>query len=114
MLGGRVDKASQSVASAAALAAAQAIQVDVCFLGVCSLAAEVGVSVAGYEEAELKRVMVAHARNVAAIVTADKLGTVAPFVVGPVEILHQIVTERDAPQHALDAIAARGVGVHRV
>ena len=31
-------------------------EVDVCFLGVCSLAAEVGVSVAGYEEAELKRV----------------------------------------------------------
>jgi DeoR/GlpR family transcriptional regulator of sugar metabolism len=114
VLGGRVDKASQSVASAVALTAAQAIQVDLCILGVCSLAAEVGVSVAGYEEAELKRVMVAHARDVAAIVTADKLGTVAPFVVGPVEILHRIVTEREAPQHALDAIAARGVEVLRV
>jgi DeoR/GlpR family transcriptional regulator of sugar metabolism len=111
LLGGRLDKASQAVTGAAAVAAIRALRVDTCFLGVCSVTVPVGVSCAGYEEAELKRAMIGCAGEVVALVTADKLGTAAPFVVGPVGILHRIVTERAAPEPALAELAAEGVTV---
>ena len=109
LLGGRLDRASQTVVGATALAAVGSVRADLCILGVCSLAAEVGVSVAGYEEAELKRAMAAGSRMVAALLTADKLGTAAPFVVGPPEILHHVVIERAASEALITGLSSHGI-----
>jgi DeoR/GlpR family transcriptional regulator of sugar metabolism len=113
LLGGRLDKASEAVVGAAAVAAVGVLRVDVCFLGVCSVAASVGISCAGFEEAELKRAMVRSAAEVVALVTADKLGTAAPFVIGPVDALHRIVTETSAPAAALAELAAQDLSILR-
>ena len=113
LLGGKLDKASQAVTGAAAVAAVGALRVDLCFLGVCSVDASVGISCAGFEEAELKRAMVRSAVEVVALVTADKLGTAAPFVIGPVDALHRIVTETSAPAPVLAELAALGVSILR-
>ena len=112
LLGGRLDRASQTVVGASALAAVGSVRADLCILGVCSLATEVGVSVAGYEEAELKRTMAAGARVVAALLTADKLGTAAPFVVGPPEMLHHVVTERAASKALIAGLSSHGIAFH--
>ncbi len=93
LLGGRLDKASQTVTGAAAVAAVGALRVDLCVLGVCSVDASVGISCAGFEEAELEARDGAQARRGRGVVTADKLGTAAPFMIGPVDVLHRIVTE---------------------
>ena len=113
LLGGRVDKAGESVTGAAAVAAVRALRADTCFLGVCSIAASVGVTCAGFEEAELKRAMAASAAEVIALVTADKLGTSAPFVIGPVDVLHRIVTDKAAPEPLLADLVASGLQVLR-
>jgi DeoR/GlpR family transcriptional regulator of sugar metabolism len=113
LLGGRLDKAAQAVTGAAAVEAVRAVRADLCFLGVCSVAVEVGVSVAGHEEAEVKRAMARASGEVVALVTADKLGTAAPFVVGPVEILARLVTERAAAESTVAGLVARGVQVTR-
>lgn len=113
LLGGRFDPACQAVVGAGAVDAVRALHAQICFLGVCSIDAEAGISVAGYEEAELKRAMLASAAEVIAVVTADKLGTAAPFVLGPSEMLTRIVTERTAPPSAIAALVARGIAVVR-
>jgi DeoR/GlpR family transcriptional regulator of sugar metabolism len=113
LLGGRLDPASQTVVGAAAIEAVRSVRADLCVLGVCSLAAEIGVSVAGYEEAGLKRAMAAGAREVAALLTADKLGTAAPFLVGPTDLLHHIVTERGAPDDLLSGLSDHGITILR-
>ncbi|MGE3290772.1 MAG: DeoR/GlpR family DNA-binding transcription regulator [Geminicoccaceae bacterium] len=113
LLGGRLDRASQTVVGAAAIDAVRSVRPDLCILGVCSLAAEIGVSVAGYEEAELKRAMAEGAREVAALLTTDKLATAAPFLVGPIDLLHRIVTERDAPDDLLSGFSDRGITILR-
>ena len=53
------------------------------------------------------------AAEVIAVVTADKLGTAAPFVLGPSEMLTRIVTQRSAPPAAIAALVARGIAVVR-
>jgi DeoR/GlpR family transcriptional regulator of sugar metabolism len=109
LLGGRIDRASQTVVGGTALAAVRSLRAEICILGVCSLDAEAGVTATGYEEAELKRAMVASAGEVAALITADKLGTAAPFVVGPPEILHRVITERAAPATLLAGLSIHGI-----
>ena len=111
LLGGRLDRASQTVVGAAALEAVRFVRADLCILGVCSLALEIGVSVAGYEESELKRAMAAGSRAVAALVTADKLGTAAPFAVGPAGLLHHLIVERGAPESLLAGLTDHGLSV---
>lgn len=113
LLGGRFDPVCQAVVGAGAVDAVRALHAEICFLGVCSVDAEAGVSVAGYAEAELKRAMLATAAEVIAVVTADKLGTAAPFVLGPSEMLTRIVTQRSAPPAAIAALVARGIAVVR-
>jgi DeoR/GlpR family transcriptional regulator of sugar metabolism len=114
LLGGRLDKTSQSVTGAGAIDAVRSLRADLCFLGVCSIDPEVGITVSGYDEAELKRVMIQAATQVIAAATASKLGTAAPFVIGPAEALTGLVTERSVPEAMLAAFVARGVAVTRV
>lgn len=114
LLGGKVDKGSQAVAGAAAIDAVRAIRADLCFLGVCSLDAEAGVTVSAFEEVELKRAMAEQATEVVALVTADKLGTAAPYRVGPIELVDRVVTERVAREPPLAALAALGLAIVRV
>lgn len=111
LLGGRLDRVSQTVVGAATVEAVRSIRADLCVLGICSLDPVAGLSVAGFEEAELKRAMAAGSRAVAALVTADKLGTAAPFSVGPAELLHHLVVERGAPESLLAGLTDHGLAV---
>jgi DeoR/GlpR family transcriptional regulator of sugar metabolism len=113
LLGGRLDKAGQAVTGAGAVDAVRAVRADLCFLGVCGVDPEVGITATGYDEAELKRAMLQAAAQVVAVATADKLGTAAPFVVGPAEALAGLVTERSVPEALLAAFIACGVAVTR-
>ncbi len=113
LIGGRLDKASQATCGAAAYEAVRALHADLCLLGVCGLDAEVGVTASDYEEARLKRAMVENSDAVVAVVTADKLGTAAPHVVGPITLLNKLLTERSASDLVCAAIAGHGIAVVR-
>jgi DeoR/GlpR family transcriptional regulator of sugar metabolism len=113
MIGGRLYKHSLVVTGAAALDALRMVRADVCMLGVCSLHPEVGISVPDLEEAHVKRAMIAGAAEVVALATAEKLGTAAPYVVGPLHELTHLVTERVVPLETLAPYEALGVTVIR-
>jgi DeoR/GlpR family transcriptional regulator of sugar metabolism len=101
MLGGTLDKTSMTVTGSAAHAALANLRADVCVLGVCSLHETIGISTISLEEATLKRLMIANAREVIAVTTADKLDTAAPFVVAPLNQLTHLVTETSASDNLL-------------
>ena len=111
LIGGRMDKANRSVVGSAAVDAVRNVRADLCLLGVCSLDAEAGITVIGYEESHLKRAMMASSGETVALVTADKLGTAAPHVVGPAGDLDRLVTERSAPAAALNPLTDCGIAV---
>jgi DeoR/GlpR family transcriptional regulator of sugar metabolism len=113
VLGGRLYKDALVTLGAATAAALNAIRADVCLLGVCSLHPEIGISVTDYEEAQLKRAMVASAAEVVALASAEKLGTAAPYVVGPLGDLTHLVTERSVPDDTLVPYRAAGITIVR-
>jgi DeoR/GlpR family transcriptional regulator of sugar metabolism len=111
MLGGRLDKEARASVGAATIEALRAIRADILVLGVCSLHPDIGITVNDLEESYIKRAMIANAAEVVAVSSADKLGSAAPFVVGPVEELTHLITERSSSQAQLDLYRSHGVEV---
>jgi DeoR/GlpR family transcriptional regulator of sugar metabolism len=111
LIGGRLYKHSLVTIGTATVEALRMVRADICFLGVCSLHPEVGISVPELEEAHVKRAMIAGSAEVAALASAEKLGTAAPYIVGPLAELTHLVTERAVPEEALAPYRALGVTV---
>jgi len=111
MVGGRLDKEARATVGAATIEALRAIRADVVVLGVCSLHPDIGITVSDLEESYVKRAMIASAAEVVAVSSADKLGSAGPFVVGPLEELTHLVTERSCPAATLDPYRSHGVAV---
>jgi DeoR/GlpR family transcriptional regulator of sugar metabolism len=111
VIGGRLYKQSLVAIGAATVEALSMIHADVCMLGVCSLHPQDGISVPELEEAHVKRAMIAGAAEVVALASAEKLGTAAPYIVGPISDLTQIVTERGVPDAVLASYRAQGITI---
>jgi DeoR/GlpR family transcriptional regulator of sugar metabolism len=109
IVGGRLYKHSLVAIGAGAVETLRAIRADICMLGVCSLHPQDGISVPDLEEAHVKRAMIAGAAEVVALASAEKLGTAAPYIVGPIGDLTHIVTEREIPDEVLAAYRAQGI-----
>ncbi|ABC21980.1 DeoR/GlpR family DNA-binding transcription regulator [Rhodospirillum rubrum] len=114
VLGGRLDRATRTVSGAAVVEAVGRINADLCLLGICGLEAGAGVSASDYEEAQVKRAMVAASRQVVAVTTADKLGTAAPHWVCPAGRLDKIVMDGVGDEAAIEALALQGVDMVRI
>ncbi len=97
------------MAGAEAVEALRGIRADLCILGVAGLHPEVGMSILNLEEVYVKRAMIEGAAEVAAVTASDKLGTAAPYVVGPLSMLTHVVTERAVDERMLAPYRAMGL-----
>ncbi len=111
LLGGTLNKATMAVVGAEAAEALSRFRADICFLGVNGLHAEAGVTDFSYEEAQLKRLMIQNSAAVIALASADKLGTVAPFVLAPISALTHLVTEQSVDDAGLKPYIDMGIAV---
>jgi DeoR/GlpR family transcriptional regulator of sugar metabolism len=82
-----------------------------CFLGVCSIHYEIGLSVPDREEAQVKKAMVNAAAQVVALATAEKIGTAEAYVVAQLTEIDMLITDMDAPEDVLHMYKARGLEV---
>lgn len=96
LAGGRVRKHSQITLGAEAVRMFQQVHVDICFIGVCSLHHEIGVSTKEYEELEVSRAMLQSASRVVAVTTFDKIGTAELYKVCDITAVGCIITEVDS------------------
>jgi DeoR/GlpR family transcriptional regulator of sugar metabolism len=113
LLGGRVFKASRVAVGAATVDAVRSIRADMYLLGVNGLHHEAGISTTDLEEALVKRAMIANAAEVVALVSSEKLGTGARYIVAPASQLTHLVTERAAPDDLVAPFERLGVTVLR-
>jgi DeoR/GlpR family transcriptional regulator of sugar metabolism len=111
LLGGRFYKRSQVTIGAATVEELQSFRADLCMLGVCSLHPEIGISIPDFEEAHIKRAMIACSAEVAGLVVADKLGTAHPYIVGPARALTYLITNAPASEEKLMPYHAIGLTV---
>ena len=113
VIGGRLYKHDLMTVGAATIEAYRNIRADLCFLGVGSVHPEVGISTLELEEAYVKRAIIASSAEVVALTSAEKLGTAAPYIVGPLSDLTHLVTDRSAHDEVLAPYRALGITVVR-
>lgn len=102
MLGGRILRESQVSAGAEAMRMLQNLHVDICFIGVCSLHDEIGVTSIDYFETETKRAMALTADRIIAVTKHDKIGTAEPYKVCDISMVNTIITEIDPNDYLFD------------
>ncbi|MBE7177585.1 MAG: DeoR/GlpR transcriptional regulator [Mucilaginibacter polytrichastri] len=73
---------------------------DLCFLGICSIHPELGITTVYHEECEAKAAMIRGASQVVAVSAMEKIGTVETYSIGETKSLHALVTEL-SPEDAL-------------
>lgn len=110
-IGGRLYRYAMVAVGASTVAELQGVRADLCILGVLALHPEVGISVLDREEAAVKRAMMEGAADVIAPATQNKLGTVAPFIVGPTTSLTHLVTEAEVSEEMLSPYRALGLTI---
>jgi DeoR/GlpR family transcriptional regulator of sugar metabolism len=111
VLGGKLLAKSAAMVGPEVVAGYTRCRADLCFLGVTSVDPETGITVYDYDNAEVKRAMIASAQKVAVLAAADKLGTSAPFVVGPTTAIDWLVTDAGRDSLHVEELEARGVEV---
>ena len=94
---------------AAAIESLRKIRADLCMLGVCSLHPEIGLTTPNLEESYIKQAMIESAADVVALVSPEKLGTAATYVVAPLKELTYVVTAREVPKTVLTPYEQQGI-----
>jgi DeoR/GlpR family transcriptional regulator of sugar metabolism len=111
LAGGKLLKRSQVTLGWEAMETFRAIRADLCFLGVCSIHYEIGLSVPNREEAQVKSIMVASSAQVVALATTEKIGTAETFIVAQLHQLDMLITDADTPADSLRLYKDKGLEI---
>ena len=111
VLGGRILGRELVTTGARAVKELNDFRADICYLGVCAVHRQVGVSTFSVEELELKQALIRCAGTVAAVISAEKFGKMAPFVIGPARILTNAFVEAGADPKEIEQLRIDGVCV---
>lgn len=113
VLGGSLLGETLATSGAEAVEGYRRVRADACVLGVASVHPEVGLGVFFHEDAEVKRAMVASAAEVMVVAASDKLGTSAPFLVGPLSMVDKLITDAALPDDRAAVYSEAGIEVIR-
>jgi DeoR/GlpR family transcriptional regulator of sugar metabolism len=111
LIGGRLFKHSLVTVGAATMEAISRVHADAYFMGVTGIHPSKGLSTGDFEEAQVKRALMAAAADTIVLASSEKLNAVSPHVIAPLDDVSGIVTTRDAPQDFLDACAGLGISI---
>ena len=109
VLGGRLDRTSQTITGVAAVEQLRSLRPDACLLSPCGLDVAEGLTLRAREEAQVVQAMVERARRTIVLASASKLGAVGPYVVAAADRVDTLVT--DAPEDRLAPFRALGLEV---
>ena len=113
LLGGQLDKRRLAAVGNATVEAIRRLHVDICFLGICSIHSEFGITGDDCEEAYLKSAMIENAADVVSLATAEKFGTRSPFLVAPVSELTHLIVDRAVADETVAPYATAGISIVR-
>jgi DeoR/GlpR family transcriptional regulator of sugar metabolism len=113
MVGGTIDSVIGGSIDGTALEAVSRLNIDICFLGVCMLSAEGGVSALDGADATFKRALVARSRSTLVLAANEKIGDQAPHRIVDLSAVDRIIIEHDAPGAAAEALRSAGANIVR-
>lgn len=109
--GGRLLKNSGVTTGFETIRTFQNIRADLCFLGVCCIDLNIGVTVPHYEESEVKKTMVENSGQVIALSLLEKLGTAEPYFVCPASTLDSIITDVSPEEQKLQVYKEHNLNI---
>jgi len=87
------------------------LHADKMFLGTDGLTFQQGLTTANVLEAEVARAMVRAASEVIVVTDSSKIGVIGLATIMPVEMMHVLITDMDAPPEFVASLQERGVDV---
>jgi DeoR/GlpR family transcriptional regulator of sugar metabolism len=93
VLGGRLDRESQTLTGVATVEQLKRLRPGVCVLSPCGLDVADGLTLRAREEAAVVTAMIERARRTIVLAGAAKLGTAGPYIVAPAERVDVLVTD---------------------
>jgi DeoR/GlpR family transcriptional regulator of sugar metabolism len=111
-IGGQVNPLIGAAVDGQALRLILEMRPDLLFLGLCALDAENGIAAFYSEDAQMKRALIERSGSVAIAVLNEKLSASAPFHVGAVEVISDLIVEWDAPRRFVSPLESQGLRVH--
>jgi DeoR family transcriptional regulator of aga operon/DeoR family fructose operon transcriptional repressor len=114
MPGGRVRYEALSLIGPLGASLYKKINIQKAFVGAAGFTIESGLSDAIEEEAQIKRSMVAGAREVLAIVDHTKWGRAASATFCRTERINTVIGDGEAPAEMVDALRRSGIRVHLI
>lgn len=111
LAGGQINPVTMSSSGNEAIRLIEGIRADLLFTGVCAIHPEFGITSPHFDEVPVKQAFLNSAAQVIAVTTADKLGTVEPFLVSACDRLHTLITEANVPVEGYEVC---GVEVERL
>ncbi|MGA2812304.1 MAG: DeoR/GlpR family DNA-binding transcription regulator [Candidatus Acidiferrum sp.] len=113
LIGGRLFKHSVVTVGAATVEAIRQIRADTFFLGVTGIHPEAGLTTGDFEEAHIKRALIAAAAETAVLVSSEKLNAASPYLIAPATDANVMIVESAVPRKATDPFEKMGITVIR-
>lgn len=111
MIGGRLFKHSGVAVGAAALEAIRGLHADLYVMGVTGVHPEHGLTTGDYEEAHVKRALVAAAGETVLLADDDKIGRVSPYTIAPARAVSTLVVPAGLAPDRLQPYADLGLTI---
>jgi DeoR/GlpR family transcriptional regulator of sugar metabolism len=109
VLGGRLDRSSQTLTGVTTVDQLRDVRPDVCVVSPCGLDVVEGLTLREREEAQVVSVMLERSRRAIVLATEAKLGAAGPYVVAGAAQVDVLVT--DAPEERLGPFRELGIEV---
>ncbi|HYJ38270.1 MAG TPA: DeoR/GlpR transcriptional regulator, partial [Chitinophagaceae bacterium] len=90
--GGQLFRESMITTGHDAITFFEGIRADICFLGICSIDLELGITGQYYEECAVKKAMIKSSGKVIALSTPEKLNTAEAFHIASIKALNGMIT----------------------
>jgi DeoR/GlpR family transcriptional regulator of sugar metabolism len=110
-IGGSVNATVGGCVDARSIGELRRFRIDLCFLGACAMSVENGIAGFDMADVDFKRSLFDVSTNAALMLTNTKIGTSAPFHIGPVADIAHFVLEHDAPVDVLSALRRMGAEI---
>ncbi len=104
LLGGTVRHGYRCCVGPMAQRAMEGLFVDKCFMATNGLTAYQGLSTPNLEQAEIKRLMIEHSKQVIVLCGGEKIGRNSLVSVAPADVIHVLITDESAIGSELESL----------
>ena len=111
LLGDRVSKHAKLTVGADAVAQINAIQADLCILGVNAIDVKQGVTDNDREVVQVKKAMLKAARKTVCVSISEKINSTQPFQICPLAEIDTLITEADPIDPVLKPYVEKGLQI---